>query len=135
MAPSKKDISWFGAACIFLWLVFIWMLVFTIPQNATIHSQMVAARLWFFEADMDQNGVTTISDIWLWVQWLFFYPGDFLILGIMKFGDIHTFFELSSSTFGNWFSGIISFIFWFAIILKLVIFFFELRFGSPTSSD
>ena len=135
MAPIKNNYSWVEIAGICFCLVFIWMLVFTIPQNATIHSQMVAARLWFFEADMDQNGVTTISDIWLWVQWLFFYPGDFLILGIMKFGDIHTFFELSSSTFGNWFSGIISFIFWLSIILRLVIFFFELRFGSPTSSD
>ena len=135
MAPIKNNYSWVEIAGICFCLVFIWMLVFTIPQNATIHSQMVAARLWFFEADMDQNGVITISDLWLWVQWLFFYPGDLLILGIMKFGDIHTFFELSSSTFGNWFSGIISFIFWLSIILRLVIFFFELRFGSPTSSD
>ena len=108
----------------FLWVVFIAMLVNTIPQNETIHFQMAAARLWFFEADMDQNGVITISDLWLWVQWLFFYPGDLLILGIMKFGDIHTFFELSSSTFGNWFSGIISFIFWFTHILWLVVLFF-----------
>ena len=123
MAPSKKSISWLGMACMFLWVIFFTMLVSTIPQNATIHSQMVAARLWFFEADMDQNGVITISDIWIWVQWLFFYPGDLLILGIMKFGDIHTFFELSSSTFGNWFSGIISFAFWFTNILGLVVFF------------
>ena len=124
MAPIKNNNSWVGVSGIFFWLVFIWMLVFTIPQNATIHSQMVAARLWFFEADMDQNGVITISDLWLWIQWLFFYPGDLLILGIMKFGDIHTFFELSSSTFGNWFSGIISFIFWFTHILWLVVLFF-----------
>ena len=105
----------------FLWVIFFIMLVSTVPQNATIHSQMVAARLWFFEADMDQNGVITISDLWLWVQWLFFYPGDLLILGIMKFGDIHTFFELSSSTFGNWFSGIISFVFWSIHILGPVV--------------
>ena len=124
MAPTKNNYSWVEVAGICFCFVFIWMLVFTIPQNATIHSQMVAARLWFFEADMDQNGVITISDLWLWIQWLFFYPGDLLILGIMKFGDIHTFFELSSSTFGNWFSGIISFIFWFTHILWLVVLFF-----------
>jgi len=121
---TKKYYSWVGVACIIFWVIFIWMLIFTIPQNATIYSQMEAERLWSFEADMDQNGAITISDIWLWVDWLFFYPGDFLILGIMKFGDIHTFFELSSNTFGNWFSGIISFIFWFTHILWLVVLFF-----------
>ena len=98
--------------------------ILTAPaQHPIVHAQMEAARLWAFKADMDFNGVVTISDSWLWFKWLFYYPGDLLILLIMKFGDIHTFFELSASSFGNWFSWIISFAFWSVHILIVVLFF------------
>lgn len=108
-----------------IWFVFfiVGITLMTAPaQYPIVHAQMEATRLWVFKADMDFNGIVTISDTWLWFKWLFFYPGDILILEIMKFGDIHTFLELSASTFGNWFSGIISFIVWFPFIFIVVIF-------------
>jgi hypothetical protein len=36
-------------------------------------------RLWTFVADRDFNGKITISDVWLWFKWLYFYPGDLFI--------------------------------------------------------
>jgi hypothetical protein len=122
---DKWDEFWWSKLGISIW--FVWIIVFmtlvTSPaQYPAVHSQMEAARLWVFKADMDFNGLVTISDTWLWFKWLFFYPGDFLILAIMKFGDIQTFLELSASTFGNWFSGIISFIFWLHPIVIVVLF-------------
>ena len=89
----------------FVWFI-VGITIVTAPaQHPIAHAQMEAERLWLFKADMDHNGFVTISDTWLWFKWLFFYPGDLLILGLMKFGDINTFFELSASSFGNWSSG------------------------------
>jgi hypothetical protein len=31
-------------------------------------------RIWQFAADMNGDGVVTISDVWLWFKWLYFYP-------------------------------------------------------------
>jgi len=31
-------------------------------------------RQWSFTADMNLDGVVTISDSWLWFKWIFFYP-------------------------------------------------------------
>ena len=35
-------------------------------------------RQWDFNADMNSDGAVTISDLWLWGKWLYFYPGDLL---------------------------------------------------------
>jgi hypothetical protein len=120
---SKKDKFGWGTLGMFVWAILFFTLVSAPAQYPTVHSQMAAARLWHFKADMDHNGVVTISDTWLWFKWLFFFPGDSLIVGLMKFGDIVTFFELSASSFGNWFSWIISFAFWSVHILIVVLIF------------
>jgi len=35
-------------------------------------------RQWAFILDMNRDGAVTISDVGLWMKWLFFYPGDFI---------------------------------------------------------
>jgi uncharacterized iron-regulated membrane protein len=70
-------------------------------------------RQWSFIADMNFDGAVTISDAWLWLKWLFFYPGDLLFYVLMtSVSPVARFLELSQSSYGGWSSGIISAITW-----------------------
>jgi hypothetical protein len=68
--------------------------------------------------DMNFDGKFTITDCWLFLKALFFYPGDYLVSKIIdtSFG---VFFEFDKQNLGGFFSGTFSFIFWF-IVLSLV---------------
>jgi hypothetical protein len=51
---------------------------------------------WRFAWDMNGDGVTTISDTLLWLKWLFFAPGDWVLLMIMQHApNIGVYFEMS----------------------------------------
>jgi hypothetical protein len=51
---------------------------------------------WNIVSDMNGDGTVTISDAWLWFKWLFFAPGDFLLLLLMKYGTaIALFLEIN----------------------------------------
>ncbi len=81
-------------------------------------------RVWKFVPDINYDGVVTISDVWLWFKWLFFYPGDGLIyLMITKTPKVAQFLEISYKNYGGILSGVISFFSWiiFFILLKYVI--------------
>lgn len=65
---------------------------------------------------MNGDGAITISDVFLWVKWLYFYPGDYVIaytgntfLGI--------FLEFDGNSFGGIGSGVISFFLWGSLFL------------------
>jgi hypothetical protein len=75
------------------------------------------AREWSFIADMNYDHSITISDLWLWFKWLYFYPGDF-ILSIVIDTKLGLFFELTKSNYGGYFSGIISIIIWVIIFVS-----------------
>ena len=76
-----------------------------------------AMRLWSFQMDMNWDGVVTISDIWLWIKWLYFYPGDgFLHIIITTSPSVATFFELTVNDFGGGLSGSFSFFTWFMVL-------------------
>ena len=75
---------------------------------------MIDPRQWTFVADMNANGSVTISDVWLWVKWLYFYPGDGLVyFFVNEVPKIGQFFEITYNSYNGVFSGIISFLFWF----------------------
>ena len=77
-----------------------------------------SSRLWTFTADMTGDGRVTISDVWLWVKWLFFYPGDCFIYGVGNSG-IGQLLEMSPENLGGTASFIVSALVWamtFAII-------------------
>ena len=70
-------------------------------------------RHWFFVADMNYSGSVTISDCWLWFEWLYFWPGDMFVYIMMNaLPSIAHFFEITHGNYGGIFAGIISFIFW-----------------------
>jgi len=75
---------------------------------------LVPGRMWSFASDMNFDGSVTISDIGLWVNWLFTYPGDWVILKLTHNG-IGRFFEFSAADYGGVFSALIS-LFVFAMI-------------------
>ena len=68
---------------------------------------------WFFATDMNCDGLFTVSDIWSLIEWVFFLPGDGLLLVLMEMlPGIGTFFELMPESYGGWFSGTVSFLSW-----------------------
>lgn len=74
-------------------------------------------RQWKFAADMNQSGSITISDIWLWFQWLYFYPGDGVVYFLIyKASSIGAFLEMTPDSYGGVFSGIISFVVWCLVL-------------------
>jgi hypothetical protein len=75
---------------------------------------MKDTRQWEFVADMNFDGFVTISDIGLWVNWIFTYPGDWVVLKLTH-NSIGRFLEFSAADYGGVFSFLISLLF-FAMI-------------------
>ena len=75
-------------------------------------------RIWTFIYDMNSSGSTTISDIWLWILWFYFYPGDFILSRVIsetpKFAN---FFEITYNSYSGFLSGVISLTVWGFLIL------------------
>ena len=64
--------------------------------------------------DMNLDGVVTISDVWLWLQWLYFLPGDLTALVLLD-SPVGNFFEITLSSLNGLGSGVLSFFFWFVL--------------------
>jgi hypothetical protein len=66
-------------------------------------------------ADMNWDGALTISDVWLWVKWFYFLPGDFLVqvIGPTPLG---AFLEISVLSYHGVGSGIVSAIAWLVVL-------------------
>lgn len=80
--------------------------------------QSNGGRPWRFVADMNFDGLVTVSDTWLWFKWLYFYPGDLLLLGLMRgAAPVAIFFEISDGSFGGEFSGVVSFFAWLVVFI------------------
>jgi len=77
-------------------------------------------RQWKFVADMNRSGTVTVSDVWLWIEWLYFWPGDGLIyLAITKAPGLAKFFELSAGKFSGPLSLFLSFGLWIVAVVLL----------------
>jgi hypothetical protein len=69
---------------------------------------MYDTRQWAFVADMNYSGATTISDVWLWIKWLYFLPGDFAIKMLVESSHIGPFFEMTYDNYGGLLAGTLS---------------------------
>ena len=77
-------------------------------------------RQWKFVADMNRSETVTVSDVWLWIEWLYFWPGDGLIyLAITKAPVLAKFFELSAGKFSGPLSLFLSFGLWIVAVVLL----------------
>jgi hypothetical protein len=76
------------------------------------------SRLWSFAADMSLDGQVTISDIWLWFSWAYFYPGDLVVAMMLSTAPgFARFFEMTPAGYGASFSGVVSFFAWVLVVL------------------
>lgn len=78
---------------------------------------------WHIYADMNGDGVISVTDVWLWIKWFYFVPGDAIIY-VVSNTPAATFFELGPQSYGNWFSAIVGapvLLFEFLIVLGLII--------------
>lgn len=70
-------------------------------------------RQWSFIADINYSGSVTISDVFLWLKWLYCYPGDLCLLALMKwFPGVANFLEISALSYGETLSSVLSAIIW-----------------------
>jgi len=69
-------------------------------------------RQWAWVADMTGDGKITIRDVWAWIGWLFYYPGDIAIYGMLKVEGFAKFFELTPAHYGGALSFFISLVCW-----------------------
>lgn len=76
-------------------------------------------RQWALVWDMNYDGVFSISDVWLWFKWLYFYPGDLVMYVILQAPKLATFLEMTSDSFFGVASGVISGFVW--LLLYVVI--------------
>jgi len=66
---------------------------------------------------MNRDGLVTVSDLWLWVKWAFYAPGDCILLGVMlQMPQVAKFLEVSTLMLYGWWSFAISLWVWYVII-------------------
>jgi hypothetical protein len=81
---------------------------------------MKPARQWEFVADMTGNGYVTVSDLWLWIEWLYFWPGDGLIWLVIRYlPPLAAFLELNPGRYGGPLSFFLSFGLWIVVLVLL----------------
>ena len=66
-------------------------------------------------ADMNWDGAVTISDVWLWVKWFYFLPGN-LLVQVIGPTPLGTFLEIDLLSYHGVGSGIVSAIAWLFIV-------------------
>ena len=97
------------------------MAVNSITEQLISAADLAWSARWKIAWDMNGDGVVTISDAWLWLKWVFFAPGDFLLLLLMKHGTaIALFLEIYPGSLYGWLSGLISAAIWFFVILSVL---------------
>lgn len=81
--------------------------------RAGIPEHVPPKRIWSFISDMNCDGVVTISDVSRWLGWLYFYPGDLLLMLIMReTPNVARFFEITDADYGKFVSFAVSGLFW-----------------------
>lgn len=81
--------------------------------GASIPEHVPPKRIWSFISDMNCDGAVTISDVTLWTKWLYFYPGDLLVMLIVReTPNVARFFEITDADYGKLVSFAVSGLFW-----------------------
>ncbi len=81
--------------------------------GSSIPKHVTPKRIWSFISDMNCDGVVTISDVSLWLGWVYFYPGDLLLMLVMReTPNMARFFEITDADYGKFVSFAVSGLFW-----------------------
>lgn len=73
-------------------------------------------RDWGLRWDMTGDGAFTISDVYLLLISLFFYPGDVVVYALLG-SSVGNFFEMTAASYGGGFSFLVSILFWLVVFL------------------
>lgn len=88
------------------------------PEGMNIcESDRAASGRWFIASDMNCDASLTISDVKLWLGWLFFLPGDGLHYALLGWQGAAIFLELTPEIYGGWVSGILSAVLWLVMLM------------------
>ncbi len=83
-----------------------------LPINAVANWHLESGRLWSFIVDANMDGDLGLVDVMLWAEWLFFWPGDFVI-NISIQSALLGFLGFNKSDFSGVKSFFISLVLWF----------------------
>jgi len=71
--------------------------------------------------DVNSDGDLTITDIGLWLQHIFFLPGDWLIWACLRYWpEMSRFLEVDARAYGTTISALVSVFAWLAIVVVLM---------------
>jgi DNA-binding MarR family transcriptional regulator len=74
-----------------------------------------------FVWDINNDGTFTVTDLGLWLQHVFFLPGDWIIWMILRYTpEIGRFLEVGTREYGSSFSALLSVFSWLAIIITIM---------------
>ena len=85
-----------------------------LPINAVANWHLESGRLWGFIVDSNMDGDLGLVDVRLWAEWLFFWPGDFVI-NISIQSALLGFLGFNKSDFSGVKSFFISLVLWFQV--------------------
>ena len=75
---------------------------------------------WRIASDMDGDGVVTISDVGLWIKWIFLAPGDLLVLlAMIHATPIALYLEISPENISGLLPGALSLFTWLLFVVAL----------------
>jgi DNA-binding MarR family transcriptional regulator len=75
-----------------------------------------------FEWDVNHDGQLTISDVGLWLQQMYFLPGDLVIWGMLQYWpEASQFLELTVADYGSSASALISVLCWLIVAIVVLV--------------
>jgi hypothetical protein len=93
-------------------------------------------RQWAFILDMNRDGAVNISDVGLWMKWLFFYPGDLIHSALITLAPgVARLLGLSPESYGGWGAGLLSAYVWFNALPILFLIAAAAKSSSPTPAS
>jgi DNA-binding MarR family transcriptional regulator len=71
--------------------------------------------------DVNNDGSFTVTDLGLWLQHVFFLPGDWIIWMILRYApEVGRFLEVDTREYGTSFSALLSVFSWLAVIVTIM---------------
>src|SRR5262245_24471609 len=84
-----------------------------VGQRLKEEADLAWVQRWRFVWDINGDGTVTISDVYLWLSWVFFAPGYLVLLLMMQtLPTVALFLELTPNSLSGTLSGVLSAIAW-----------------------
>lgn len=88
---------------------------------------------FFLAKDMNGDGATTISDVWAWIEYIFYLPAKIATAMLQGIPEVWRFFEMNCATGTGLGGAFFSLVVYAGIIITLVDY-FEQKLGSTENA-